>query len=138
MKYFILFLSLFLLCTTAQGQDELEFGDWYGVYDETGKKYVATFSGENGTELRIFIDNHNIHRLQFHPGRKIRLAKFDGHHYRSMNFNSLYGYDHWIRKMKKRHRLQVWFENEKRSEEFSLKDSTKRKGGYSNENHNYR
>ncbi|MDX1702412.1 MAG: hypothetical protein R3250_17420 [Melioribacteraceae bacterium] len=121
MRYAVLILSLFFLCTAAQGTDEVEFRDWYGVYGDDGRKYIATFSGESGTELRVFIDNQNIHRLKFEPARKIKLAKFDHRQYRSMNFNSLYGYDHWIRKMKKHYRLQVWFEGEKRSEEFSLK-----------------
>ena len=91
------------------------------MYDNNGKKVISTYSGVNDVMLSIYIDEQDIFRLQFDPTRKIKIAKFDNRLYREMNFDSLYGYDHWIRKMKKRYRLQVWFEGESRYEEFSLK-----------------
>ncbi len=124
MKYVIVVLltvAFLALCAVAKGSDEAEFNEWFGVHDAVGDKYIATFSGSQNYELQVFIDDKNIHRLRFHPKKKIRLATFDHRHYTSMNFNSLYGFDHWIRRMKKHYRLQVYFEGEDRYEVFSLK-----------------
>ena len=122
--YIILFLTLILLCSSAYA-DELEFGDWYGVYDSQGDKNLVVYSGSGDITLTVYVDEQLITRLQFSPKRKVRLATFDGKTYRGMNYNSLFGYDHWIRKMKKHYRLRVWFKDEERYELFSLKGFSK-------------
>jgi hypothetical protein len=99
----------------------LEFGKWYGTFDENGKKQIVTFSGVNDIMLTVYVDKQEIFRLQFYPERKVKLATFDHKRMMGMNFNSLYGYDHWIQRMKRYYRMQVWFEGDKSYEEFSLK-----------------
>jgi hypothetical protein len=120
MKYVILVFSVLFLFVSAQAS-EVEFRDWYGTFDDNGRKMIVSFSGSDNTMLSVYIDKHDIFRLHFYPERKVRLATFDHKRMRGMNFNSLYGYDHWIKRMKKYYRMQVWFEGEKRYEQFSLK-----------------
>jgi hypothetical protein len=127
MKYFILFFALLICVPTVQSQDleELEFGEWFGVYDEAGDKNLVGFSGSDDVTLTIYVDKQLITRLQFNPEKKVRLATFDGKKIRGMNFNSLYGYDHWIRRMIKHYRMYIWFENDQDYEVFSLKGFSK-------------
>lgn len=125
MKYFILCFLCLVLCTSTAIANEMEFGEWYGVRDEHGNKQLVGYSGSDKVMLVIYVDKQLITRLDFQPKRKIRLATFDHKHIRSMNFNSLYGYDHWIKRMKKYYRMRVWFGNDKRCEIFSLNGVSK-------------
>ena len=124
MKYFILFFAL-LICVPAAHSQEIEFGEWFGVYDDNGNKNLVGFSDTDDVTLTIYVDKQLITRLQFNPGRSVRLATFDGKRIRGMNFNSLYGYDHWIRRMIKHYNLRIWFEKDKNCEVFSLKGFSK-------------
>lgn len=120
MRYFILCFSLIFLCVPTAQANEIEFGEWYGVYDEGGNKKLIGYSGSGDISLEICVDEQLITRLKFDPERSVRLATFDHKRYRGMNFKSLYGYDHWIRRMIKHYNLQIWFEKDERSEVFSL------------------
>lgn len=123
MKYVILFFALIILCPSANA-DSLEFKDWFGIFDDKGNKNIVGFSGSDKITLTVYVDEQYITRLQFNPGKKIRLVTFDGRTYK-MNYNSLFGYEHWIKKMKKHYRMRVWFEGEERCEIFSLKGFAK-------------
>jgi hypothetical protein len=105
--------------------NELEFGEWYGVFDEGGNKKLVGSSGSGDITLTVYVDEQLITRLKFNPKRSVRLATFDGKRYRGMNFQSLYGYDHWIRRMKKHYNLRVWFEQDEKCEVFSLNGFSK-------------
>ncbi len=124
-KLFLKIVIFFLVFSSAAFATEIEFGDWYGVIDEQGNKKLVGYSGTEEVMLTIYVDDKLITRLEFYPKRKIRLATFDHKRMRGMNFNSLYGFDHWIRPMKKYYRMQVWFGKDKRYEVFSLKGVAK-------------
>lgn len=123
MRYVILVFSFLFLCTNAGA--EREFGDWYGTFDESGKKIIVGFSGTDDVTLTVYVDKQYITHLKFEPEKKVRYATFDGKTYRGMNYNHLFGYDHWIRRMKKHYRLRVWFINQHQPEEFSMKGFSK-------------
>ena len=120
---FLAFLLGILAVVTAEGA-ELEFGDWYGV-EENGEKKLVGFSGTDQVMLTIYVDKQLITRLEFSPARKIRLATFDHKTFRGMNYNSWYGYDHWIRRMKKYYNMRIWFEKDQRCEIFRLNGVSK-------------
>jgi hypothetical protein len=105
--------------------DVLEFGEWYGTYDEAGKKIIVGYSGSGDVTLTIYVDKRYFTHLKFSPEKQITRATFDHKTYRGMNYNTLHGYDHWIRRMKKHYRLRVWFKGEKQFEIFSLKGFSK-------------
>jgi hypothetical protein len=123
MKYFILFLSLLII--PIAHANEIEFGDWYGIYDNAGNKNIVAYSGSNEFSLTIYIDDQDIHRLKFDPPIEVSLATFNHKRFNSMNFQSLYGYEHWIKRMIKYYNLQVWFVGDETYEVFSLKGFTK-------------
>jgi hypothetical protein len=123
-RYIVLFLLLILLFPNASRANEIEFGEWYGVY-ENGRKQIVCFSGSNTVTLTVYVDYQQITRLSFNPEKEVRIATFDDKIYRGMNYHSLYGYDHWIRKMIKHRFLRVWFKGEKECEVFPLKGLSK-------------
>lgn len=100
-------------------EDPTRFHDWYGIDDNDQKKIVG-FSGTDSVTLTVYIDDQMITRLKFDPKRKVERAEFDDRTYRGMNYESLYGYDHWIRKMIRHYNLKIWFEGEPKYEIFSL------------------
>ena len=120
----IILYTLLLLHNNGFCGEEVEFRDWYGVY-ENGQKMLATYSGDDSTMLFVYIDKENYFRLKFQPSKKVKVATFDGKQYRGMNFGHLYGYDHWIMRMKRHHFLRVWFVGEKRPYIFSLNGFSK-------------
>ena len=124
MKYILIFLGIvlytFLLLNNNCYSSEVEFKEWYGIY-ENGQKMIVTYSGSGDSMLFVYIDKQNFFRLKFQPSKKIKVATFDNKQYRGMNFNSLYGYDHWIVRMKRHYFLRVWFDGEKKPELFPLK-----------------
>lgn len=122
LKFFIC-LCLLLVSIPALA-NEIEFGDWYGVYDN-GQKTLIGFSGSDDVSLTIYVDDQYFTRLKFSPPRRVRIATFDHKRKRGMRYDHLYGYDHWIRPMKKAYRMQVWFENDRKYEVFSLKGFSK-------------
>jgi hypothetical protein len=126
-KYFILFFSLIFLYVPVVQADEFKFGDgvWNGYFDKKGNKNLVGHSKSGNVALSIYVDEQLITRLQFEPTRPIRVAKFDHKQFRGMNFQSLYGYDHWIRRMIKHYNMQVWFKGDKNPEVFSLKGFSK-------------
>lgn len=123
MKFFIIVLSL-LICCSAAYADELEFGEWYGVYDENGNKNLVGYSGKDDIMLTIYVDKQLITRLRFGTNKKITRALFDWKEY-PITYTSLYGYDHWIRRMKKHYRMVVWFEGNNEPDIYSLKGFSK-------------
>ena len=124
MRYFIIIFTFFICVSTAHSQD-MKFGKWVGTYDEDGNKNLVGSSKTDNVTLTIYVDKQLITRLQFNPERKIRVATFDGKRIRGMNFDSLYGYDHWIRRMIKYYNMQVWFKGDKKPEVFKLKGISK-------------
>ena len=90
MRYFILFLTLAVFCSPAIANDEIEFGDWYGVYDNFDNKMVVVYSGEEDISLVVYVDEDMITRIKFEPPRQIALATFDHREYKNMNYDSLF------------------------------------------------
>lgn len=123
MKFCIILISLFILCSPVYA-DEIEFGEWYGIYNEDGQKELVGFSGRNDIMLIVYVDDQLITRLRFNADQKITKALFDGKEY-PINYKSLYGYDHWIRRMKKHYRMMVWFDGNSRPDVYNLKGFSK-------------
>lgn len=125
MHYFIALAIILSICSVAHATDDtLRFNDWYGIHNGAQKQIVC-FAGSDSFTLTIYVDEQDITRLKFTPSLKIEHAEFDHRTYNGMNYNSLYGYDHWIRKMKKHYDLRIWFEGHERYEIFSLRGVSK-------------
>lgn len=128
MRYFILFFALFFCCSTADAKDTKEFGEWYGIYDNMDNKMLIVYAeGEDDLrpQLVVYVDSDMITRIKFEPPRQIALVKFDHKEYRNMNYNSLFGYDPWVKRMIKYYKMQVWFVGSEKYEVFSLKGFSK-------------
>jgi len=122
---FYLALAFLLGVLAVVTAEAAEFGKWRGIEDHNGKKSIVGWSVSGKAMVVIWIDEDLIFRLKFHPERKLRLATFDNKHIRGMTFNSLYGYDHWIKRMIKHRHMRIWFEKDKKYEYFSLNKFSK-------------
>ena len=120
---FFAILVMLLICVYGITAEGAEFGRWQG--HGTDQKTLVGYSHSKKVQLMIWIDDDQIFRLKFSPERKIRLATFDDKRIRGMTFTSLYGYDHWIKRMIRHRHLRIWFENDKNYEYFSLKGFSK-------------
>jgi len=125
MRYFTLFFALIICCSAVSAEGAAEFGEWYGVYDNFDQKMLVVYSGEEDTSLIVYVDEQLITRLKFEPPKQIALATFDHREYKNMNYDSLFGYDPWVKRMVKHYRLQIWFVGQEKYEEFSLKGFSK-------------